>query len=85
MDFKIDTGADVTVIPETIFKQLKNTVLKPSVRSLSGPCHDNLKVCGQFPGTLKHGPHKVHQDIFVIQHLLPAIHQCCLRPNRANL
>ena len=38
VDFKIDTGADVTVIPETVFKQLKSTVLKPSVRSLSGPC-----------------------------------------------
>ena len=38
-----------------------------------------LKVCGQFQGTLKHGLHKAHQDIFVIQHLhkplvgLPAI------------
>ena len=59
----------MTVIPETVFKQLKSTVLKPSVCSLSGPCQDNLRVCGQFQGTLKHGPHEVHQDIFVIQHL----------------
>ena len=78
-DFKIDTGADVTVIPETIFKQIKSIVLQPCMRSLSGPCQNNLTVCGQFRGTLKHGPHEVQQDIFVIQHLhkpllgLPAI------------
>ena len=78
-DFKIDTGADVTVIPETIFKQIKSIVLQPCMRSLSGPCQNNLTVCGQFRGTLKHGPHEVEQDIFVIQHLhkpllgLPAI------------
>ena len=46
VDFKIDTGADITVIPETVFKQLKSTVLKPSVCSLSGLCQDNLRVCG---------------------------------------
>ena len=79
LNFKIDTGADVTVIPESVYKQLKSTVLQPCDRSLSGPCHDSLKVCGKFQGTLKHGPHKVQQDIFVIQHLhkplvgLPAI------------
>ena len=78
-DFKIDTGADVTVIPESIFKQLKCTVLQPCMRSLSGPCQNNLTVCGQFQGSLKHGPHEIQQDIFVIQHLhkpllgLPAI------------
>ena len=79
-DFKIDTGVDVTVIPESVFKQLKCTVLQPCMRSLSGPCQNNLTVCGQFQGSLKHGPHEVQQDIFVIQHLhkplllgLPAI------------
>ena len=54
VDFKIDTGADVTVIPETLLKQLKSTILKLRVCSLSEPCQDNLRVCGQFQGTLKH-------------------------------
>ena len=57
----------MTVIPD--FKQLKCTVLQPCMRSLSGPCQNNLTVCGQFQGSLKHGPHEVQQDIFVIQHL----------------
>ena len=58
-DFKIDTGADVKVIPETIFKQIKGIVLQPCMCSLSGPCQNNLTVCGQFQGTLKRGPYEV--------------------------
>ena len=64
VNFKTDTGADMTVIPETHFKQLKSTMLKLSVCSLSEPCQDNLRVCSQFQGTLKHGSHEDHQDIF---------------------
>lgn len=33
-DFKIDTRADVTVIPETVFKQIKSVVLQPCMHSL---------------------------------------------------
>ena len=68
-DFKIDTGADVIVNAETIFKQLKSVVLQPCMLSLSGPCQNNLTVSGQFQGTLKHGPLEAQQDIFVIQYL----------------
>ena len=41
--FKIDTGADVMSIPETIFKQIKNTTLQPSCRALKGPCQNTLR------------------------------------------
>ena len=44
IDFKIDTGADVTVIPESVFKHLKNTMLQPCMCSLSGPCQNNLSL-----------------------------------------
>ena len=43
--FKIDTGADVTVIPESVFKKLQGVQLQPCSRSLSGPCQNNIKVC----------------------------------------
>ena len=46
--FKIDTGADVTGIPETVFKQIKNTTLQPCSHALNGPCQNSLKVIGQF-------------------------------------
>ena len=36
-DFKIDTGADMIIIAETIFKQLKSVVLQPGMLSLSSP------------------------------------------------
>ena len=35
--FKMDTGADVSAIPETLFKQLKGVTLVHSDRHLSGP------------------------------------------------
>ena len=47
--------------------------------SLNGPFQNRFTVYGQFQRTLKHGPHKIQQDIFVIEHLhnpllgLPAI------------
>ena len=35
--FKIDTGADVSVIPEAVFKQLQGVTLNPADRRLIGP------------------------------------------------
>ena len=52
--FKIDTRADVTGIPETILKQIRNTTLQLCSRALKGPCQNSLKVIGQFQGTLTH-------------------------------
>ena len=58
-----DTGADVTGIPETVFKQIKDTTLQPSSRALKGPCQNSLNVIGQFQGTLLTHPTKtVQQD-----------------------
>ena len=43
--FKIDTGADVTVIPESIYKKLKPTpTLIRSSKTLFGPAHTTLPV-----------------------------------------
>ena len=61
--FKIDTGADVTGIPETVCKQMKNTTLQPSSRPLKGPCQNSLNVIGQFQGILTHQTKTVQQDI----------------------
>lgn len=50
MSFKIDTGADVTVIPMDKNIDVK-TLFKPMKR-LSGPGNKTLKVCDQFKATL---------------------------------
>ena len=39
--FKIDTRADVTGIPEAVFKQIKNTTLQPCSCALKGPCQNS--------------------------------------------
>jgi len=52
--FKIDTGADVTVIPESVFKKLQGVQLQPCSRSLSGPCQNNIKVCGKFTDVIQY-------------------------------
>ena len=68
--FKIDTGVDVKSIPETIFKQIKNTTLQPSCRALKG---NTLEVTGQFQGTLTYQTKTIQQDIFVLKDLHQAL------------
>ena len=50
--FKIDIGAVVTAIPESIATLLKATTGEPS-QTLLGPGMNSLNVCGQFMGALK--------------------------------
>ena len=71
--FKIDTEADVTGIPETIFMQIKNTTLQPSCRALKGPCQNSLKVIGQFQGTITYQTKTIQQDIYVLKDLHQAL------------
>ena len=55
VEFKIDTGADVSVISDTTYKALaKKTPLKPAKKFLMGPSSQLLDVRGQFTGTLQH-------------------------------
>ena len=49
--FKIDAGADVSAIPESVFHRLQGTSLISSNHCLSGPSQYKLKVRGQFTGT----------------------------------
>ena len=53
MRFKTDTGADVTVILESVFKRIRNANLMHSHRILCGPAKTALNVIGQFNATLK--------------------------------
>ena len=66
IEFKIDTGADVTVIPERNHDTTRDGPLAPPGRSLSGPSQQTLDVLGQFSGRLKRNNTEVKQDIFVI-------------------
>ena len=66
--FKIDTGAEITAIPEAIAAPFKATMREPSC-TLLGPGINSLNVCGQFTGTLKPNSDKVKEEIFVVKDL----------------
>ena len=67
--FKIDTGADVSVIPETVFKQLQGVTLNPADRRLIGPGQNQLEVLGQFTAKLKHQNSVAEEQIYVVRQL----------------
>ena len=73
IEFKIDTGADVTVIPESNHDATRDGPLAPPGRSLSGPSQQTLDVLGQFSGRLNRNDTEVKQDIFVIHGLQKAL------------
>ena len=53
VDFKLDTGADVTAIPLNTFNSLADVKLMKSDRILKGPDQAALKVKGKFMTDLK--------------------------------
>ena len=73
VEFKIDTGADVSVIPHSVFKNLPTTNLKPAQKVLSGPSHKLLPVKGQFVATLKNHDKEVEEEVFVVRRLRRAL------------
>jgi len=69
---KMDTGADVTAIPESIFVLLssnKNTGLKKTRKVLMGPGKNVLDVKGVFSTTISKNEKNVEEDIYVVKNL----------------
>ena len=69
VQFQIDSGAEVTVIPEKVFSQLRGVSLRPSKRTLKGPLQSTLPVRGQFMGSLVWGDREVQQEVYVVNRL----------------
>lgn len=61
--FKIDTGAEVTVIPESAATPFKRS----PEGMLHGPAKSSLSVCGQFTGTLQLNTKTAKEKIFVVK------------------
>lgn len=51
--FKIDTGADVSAVPETLYTQGQFSRLEKAKLILNGPGRTPLKVKGMFTATLR--------------------------------
>jgi transposase InsO family protein len=77
--FKIDTGAEVTAISKSTFKDLDMKELLSTDRILAGPSRQPLKVEGRFRADLKFKEEESQQSVYVIEGLknnllgLPAI------------
>ena len=68
--FKIDSGADVTVIPSTTYQQLKKQpILKSTGKVLMGPCNYKLNCIGTFTSRLQHKRETTSEEIFVVEGL----------------
>ena len=67
--FKIDTGADVTVIPEDIFRRFKLRRLQSTSKKLCGADQKGLCVMGEIREKLTLGETCVTEDIYVIKGL----------------
>ena len=79
MEFKLDTGAEVTAISEEVYQMLPRVKLLKASKVLYGPTQQRLKVLGQFTAQLSVEERKSNQAVFVVRGLqrnllgLPAI------------
>ncbi|KAI3373366.1 hypothetical protein L3Q82_006673 [Scortum barcoo] len=67
--FKIDTGADVSAVPETLYGQGQFSRLERAKIILKGPGRTTLKVKGKFTATLRRGNRMLKEDIYVVRGL----------------
>ncbi len=69
LSFKIDTGADVTVIPESAYGRMTGVKLLRPNRILYGPGQSALKVLGKFTANMKTTEVTSKQEVFVVRGL----------------
>ena len=69
IQFKIDTGADLSVVPKYVFKKLKNIKLVKADTILFGPGQKQLQVLGKFKCELKAKSEKSNQELYVVKGL----------------
>ena len=68
VEFKLNTGADVSVVPDFIVPKL-NGSLHYTKRTLTGPEGSKVKVAGVISATLKADHLESEQEIFVVRNL----------------
>ena len=66
--FKLDTGADVTVVPESSARYLRKKLL-PSQKHLRGPNNTALRVSGQFQCSLRRRDTVIQETVYAIKYL----------------
>ena len=66
VSFKVDTGADVTVVPEKTFKSIKGSELRPAETALYGPNRQRIPSLGQATMVLQKGDKEIKEEVFVV-------------------
>ena len=70
VDFKLDSGADVTVVPYNTFLNLDlQTQLQPTDKVLLGPCNYKLNCKGKFTVTLTYNLNSVKETVYAVESL----------------
>ena len=69
VNFKIDSGADVSVLPVHTYEKLENTKLQPTNKVLLGPCNYKLNCMGKFKAKLTVNNLSVENDVYVVKDL----------------
>ncbi|CAL8139314.1 unnamed protein product [Orchesella dallaii] len=70
IDFKLDSGADVTAIPYYLFRKTwRQRRLTPPDRRLTGPDGTALAVVGTVYSSLRNGENEMKQKVYVIKGL----------------
>ena len=67
--FKIDTGADVTVIPKSLLSRLPSQALTPAKKALVGPNRSKLPLLGCFKAKLQKQKKETYEEVYVVPNL----------------
>ena len=67
--FRVDTGADVTVISSGDYANLREPELLHADKVLSGPQNEHLKVLGKLLTKIEFGDKQTVQEVYVIHFL----------------
>ena len=73
VEFKLDTGADVSVISEEIFKTLEISSLHTTDTNLTGAGSQPLQMCGKFEADLQYKARNSRQTVYVVSTLNKAL------------
>ena len=70
VDFKNDSGEDVTVVPYNTFLNLDlQTQLQPTDKVLLGPCNYKMNYKGKFTVTLTYNLNSVNETVYAVESL----------------
>ena len=67
VDFKVDTGADVTLIPESMYNKKRHGPMLPTDKMLFGPGDIKLPVLGKVSSQLSTDKATTKQDVYILK------------------